>query len=61
MGIRREANVLCVFLCIVPPILNFLHSHDDRFAAQIDLAAGRCPPIYRLLFRLASFHFSVTG
>ena len=36
MGIRREANALCVFLCNVSPILNFLHSHDDRFAAQID-------------------------
>lgn len=35
MGIRREANALCVFLCNVSPILNFLHSHDDRFAAQI--------------------------
>ena len=35
MGIRREANAFCVFLCIVSPILNFLHSHDDRFAAQI--------------------------
>ena len=26
-----------------------------------DKAAGRCPPIYRLLSRLASFHFSFTG
>ena len=48
-------------------------SLDDCFAAQIDSspfapygatedkAAGRCPPIVRLLFRLASFHFSFTG
>lgn len=61
MGIRREANALCVSLCNVSPILNFLHSHDDRFAAQIVYATGRCPPMYRLVTDCRSFHlqFSV--
>ena len=34
-----------------------LQRRDDRFAAQIDLAAGCCPPIYHLLCCLVAFHF----
>ena len=33
-------------------------SFGDRFAAQIVLAAGRCPPIFRLVTDCLSFHFS---
>ena len=31
-------------------------STNDRFAAQIVYAAGRCPPICRLVFWYTSFH-----
>ena len=32
-------------------------SLDDCFAAQIVYAAGRCPPMYRLVTDCFSFHF----
>jgi len=54
MGIRREANALCVSLCNVSPILNFLHSHDDRFAAQIVYATGRNAPAPKVSGRLSA-------
>ena len=31
-------------------------SLDDRFAAQIVYATGRCPPMYRLVTDCRSFH-----
>ena len=34
---HKERQARLRFLCQVSPILNFLHSRDDRFAAQIDL------------------------
>ena len=40
-------------------IVRIRNSHipfDDRFAAQIVYAAGRCPPIYRLMTCSRSFH-----
>ena len=36
----EERRTLARFLCIVSPILNFLHSHDDCFAALQIV----CPP-----------------
>ena len=58
------------YLCQVPSDLNFLHSRDDCFAAQIVYAAdpssvapqgeGGCPPMYRLVTYCRSFHFSVS-
>ena len=33
----EERRTLARFLCIVSPILNFLHSHDDCFAALLKL------------------------
>ena len=38
--------------------LCFTTARRRRYALRVT-AAGRCPPIYRLLFRLASFHFSL--
>ena len=35
-------------------------STNDRFAAQIVYATGRCPPMYRLVTDCRSFHFSVS-
>ena len=55
MKTRREAERFAL-LCKVSFTLNFSDPYDDCFAAQIDLAAGRCPSIVRLLFRTASFH-----
>ena len=65
---ERQAHLR--FPLLVSPILNFLHSHDDCFAAckliyssfapdgaTEDKAAGRCPPISRLPNRSRSFHF----
>ena len=45
-------------------IVRIRNSHipfDDRFAAQIVYATGRCPPMYRLVTDCSSFHlqFSV--
>ena len=36
-------------------------SLDDRFAAQIVYATGRCPPMYRLVTDCCSFHFQFHG
>ena len=55
---RREANAVALPL---PSAVQLETSHisiDDRFAAQIVYAAGRCPPMVRLLSCLGSFHFS---
>ena len=35
----QERQARLRFLCKVSPISNFLHSHDDRFAAQIVLSS----------------------
>ena len=35
-------------------------SFDDRFAAQIVYATGRCPPMYRLVTDCRSFHLQFT-
>ena len=46
---RREASAVALPL---PSAVQLETSHisiDDRFAAQIVYAAGRCPPIYRLV------------
>ena len=45
------------YLYQVPSDLNFLHSRDDRFAAQIVYATGPRPPMYRLVDRYRPFHF----
>ena len=45
------------FLCQVPSDMEVYYvSSGDRFAAQIDSAEGRCPPICRLVFWYTSFH-----
>ena len=40
---ERQARLR--FLCKVSPISNFLHSHDDRFAAQIVFGALDFSPL----------------
>ena len=62
MGTRREANALCVFLCKVSSILKLLTFHlTIALQRKIVYAAGRCPPIFRLLWCCHSFHFQFHG
>ena len=58
---QREASAVALPL---PSAVQLETSHisiDDRFAAQIVYAAGRCPPIIRLLRYYISFHFQFHG
>ena len=55
---ERQARLR--FPLLVSPILNFLHSHDDCFAAQIVYATGPRPPMYRLVSCSRSFHLQFT-
>lgn len=54
----KRGKTLARSLCQVPSILKFSNvSRDDRFAAQIDFATGRCPPMVRSMYCIGSLHF----
>ena len=58
METRREASASALPLQGAVHLETSYISTNDRFAAQIVYAAGRYPPLYRLVTDCRSFHFS---